>query len=541
MKDFKNNIISLVKKIQRVELLLLALLLILSFMVRWRDVNTVPFGIENDEFSFIATSLFRQNNISASDKGVYVTANDSNASIYPVSGKIIDLSFVLFGVDFLSPRKLLVFVDLVSLVFFFFLARRFLSKKTSLLITFFYSFSTYNLITGRIALIGFFSGLFVYPAILLLLSVNPKHKQKNLAYSFLSGALILLSLLTYNLAYAMPLVGILIIIGKSFFDKTTVKSTILLIIFLLLPLILYPQWMVNLKTVKDSKSYALGNAIYDSDQRIINLHKVVSNIYFSKKILFNSLSYNASDMAVNFPGPLVNAWISLAFAISLIIGLLNVRKYLLLLVWFFINFFIYHIAIGTLFARAWFITIGTIYLISGIAFDKVLESNSFKKKYVGYLIIIIISTYVIHKDLYLYYNYAIYNPAFLTSQKELNNLIKEKDYDIGKGLLVVMPEGTIPATNIETAYTALSFYYLASNPEKVEYLKKANKQELGLLTNQEFNEIGKDYLAAKRTIITGNSNLSGIENKIKKINQCLYSTKRYGYFTKLNLNCSESQ
>ena len=528
------------KRIFSREVILLLIVLIASFVIRWKDIETIPYGIENDEFSWIATSLFHKHNILASEKGVW-SLHDTNAQRFPVSVTINQISFKLFGVDFLSPRKILTLIHIVSLIFFYLLARKFITGNAALLITLLYSLSAYKLIASRIVIPNFFSELFVYPALLLLLSINPKGIYRSFIYTFTSGTAMLLSVLTYNLAYILPIVSIATIFFTAFCKKTRVKITILLIILFLLPLILfYQKWLIGINGEAADKSYALVNRTYDLKEKRLYTNRLFGNIKTAKEQLLNSLNSSTGDMAILFPGSLVNSWISWGFILGVIFALFNFKKYFTLIVWLLSSALTYQIILGLLYPRMWILTVGLIYLFAGVAIDKILELGS-KLKAVYILIWVMFltsSSYIIYSELSLYYRYAIYNPAFLVPHREMVNITKKWKDDIGKTVLLIIPDGITSPTNINTAHTAASFQFLVSNSEKTTYLKEVNQTALGVLTNQEFIENHEMYLYTKKVLIVDNTILPEIQNKIKPYAQCNNIINTYKYFSELSLNCN---
>lgn len=522
------------------ETVFLVVILLASLIIRWIDIENIPYGVENDEFSWIATSLFHQHNILASEKGIW-SLHDTNAQRFPVSVTINQISFKLFGTDFLSPRKILTLVHIVSLIFFYFLARKFITSNAALLITLLYSFSAYKLIASRVVIPNFFAELFVYPALLLLLSINPKNLFRSLIYAFFSGISMLLSVLTYNLAYILPFVSIATIIFTAVIKKISIKLTILLIILFLLPLILfYQKWLIGINGEAADKSYALVNITYNLNEKIFYANRFTGNIKTAKEQLFNSLKSSTGDMALLFPGSLVNSWISWGFILGVSFALFNLKKYFTLVVWLVISTFTYQIILGLLYPRMWILSVGLIYLFAGITIDKIYELGSKQRaiQVTIWVIFLASTSYIIYSEFSLYYKYAIYNPAFLVSHREILDIVKKWRNDIGKTVLIITPEGIASPTNINTTHTTASFLYLASNPEKARYLERLNRIELGALTVQEFLDNYKMYLLTKKILIIDNTVLPKIENKIRENNQCSYKTNTYRYFTELSLICT---
>lgn len=533
--------INILNKTFNLSILLLVSIVVLSFIIRWKDIETVPYGIENDELEWIATSLFHENNILASEKGVW-SLYDTLAFNYPVSTKLISLSFKIFGTDFLSARKILSFSHVISLIFFYFLARKFLSKNTSLLVTLLYSLSTYNLISGKIVVSGGgFSELFIYPSLILLLSIDPKKIIQSYLYSLLSGILMLVSFLNYSLVFLFPIVCIVTIFFICRVKKSTIGRAIVLSIFFLLPLLVFNQKLgKNISGDAINKSYALVNATFDFKDKKIYMNRFMRNIDTARNNLFNSLQYSTSDMVVSFPGPLVNKWISVGFLLGLVLALFNLKKYFTIVVWLLISSFTYNIVIGLLYPRWWIFTVSVIYLFSGVVIDKVCEVTLQKKQSLLFIWIAILSlsSYIIYRDLSYYYKYAINNSAYLGAHRELVDITKKWKNEIGKKVLVIIPDSS--PTNTNTAYTIVSFNYLSSNPNQVVYLKNANRTTLGVLKDQEFIENNKIYLVTEKILIVDNRVVPEIKDFIKKNQRCDSATQTNKYFSEISLSCKNN-
>lgn len=532
MRTFRDRVFSR-------EIIFLVIILLASLIIRWRDIENIPYGVENDEFSWIATSLFHQYNIVASEKGIW-SLHDTNAQRFPVSVAINQLSFKLFGTDFLSPRKIQTLVHIVSLIFFYLLARKFISSKAALIVTLFYSLSAYKLIAGRIVIPNFFSELFVYPVLLLLLSINPKNLIRSFTYTFISGISMLSSLLTYNLAYILPFVSITIILFTAVMKKISIKLTILLIILFLLPLILfYQKWLIGINGEAANKSYALVNMTYDLKEKKFYINRFFANITTAKEQLFNSLKSSTGDMAILFPGSLVNSWISWGFILGVIFALFNFKKYFTLVVWLFTSAFTYQIILGLLYPRMWILTVGLIYLFAGVTIDRIFKigSRQVVTRIIVWLLLITLSLYIIFSAFSLYYKYAIYNPAFLISHREVIEITKKWRSNLGKNVLFIVPEGIASPTNINTIHTATSFMYLTSNPGEADLLKQYDRTALGVLTKHEFISNIETFLSGAKVLVIDNTILSDMENELKQNNSCGYNVNTYKYFTELEAHC----
>jgi len=140
-----------IKKFRLSILCLTVFVFLASFVVRWWDVNIIPYGIEEDEVEWIAALKFLGSGINPLDNGVW-SLHLSNAQNYPFSLWVNQASFLVFGADLLSARKMLIFISVFSLIVFYGILRRFLKWHIALLTTALYSFSTYKLISSKIAL-----------------------------------------------------------------------------------------------------------------------------------------------------------------------------------------------------------------------------------------------------------------------------------------------------------------------------------------------------------------------------------------------------
>lgn len=529
----------------------LLVIIVFSFFIHWKDIDRIPYGIEHDELSWTVTSLFHQYGIVASEKGVW-SLHDTAAQRFPVSIKINQLSFVVFGKDFLSPKKMLIVVNIISLFFFYLVSRRFMSKKSSLTITLLYSLSTYNLIANRVVVAPIFSQLFIFPAILLLSILSIKSTLRNYVFVFLAGVAISLNLLTHNLSYTLPLVGIALLYFFAYKHISScgiwfsLKHFLALLIIFLIPIAFSSQiWLPGIREEVLSKSYALGNTAFGIKQNkfYFSIDKMINNASVVKKQLFDSLEYETSDFIVRYPGPLVNKIVSIGFLLGLIVSVLKIKRYLPLLIWLFLVSLTYHLFLGLFLPRMWTLTIGLLYLFAGITIDIILKYLSKLKvpKVLGLILIIGLSTYIIIYDLRLYYQSAVNNSSFFSSHREILEITKQHKKSLGERTLFIASEKQSTLTNFNVVHAAVAFTYLTTDPQKPEILKQMERKQLGILTDNEFDIDAQRYIAKGNSMIVDNTILNRIKYSLNT-NRCLYYTGiyRYEYFTYLNFFCSNS-
>src|SRR3989338_5492369 len=106
------------------EFILILIIILSSLAFRLYRIESIPKGIEGDELAWITSSLFAKYKIIPSKKGLWELNNDM-VKAYPVSVKINQLGFTLFGKDIFSARKMLAVMSVLMLITFYLLSRKF--------------------------------------------------------------------------------------------------------------------------------------------------------------------------------------------------------------------------------------------------------------------------------------------------------------------------------------------------------------------------------------------------------------------------------
>lgn len=531
------------------EFIFVFLIIIAGFIIRWNNIEKIPYGIEGDEINWITNSLFYQYNILGAERGNW-SQNDALAQIYPVSIKINQLSFILFGKDYYSPKKMLVFVSIFSLIFFYILSHKFLSAKASLITLLLFSFATYKLVTSRIAFPHVYSELFVYPAIILILNIAPRQLIKNSIYSFSAGLLLTLSLLTYNLAFLLPLTCFLILVFQIVKKHITwINALLILFMFLFALLLTSKLWLKSLQTEISIRGAMLDNSSFSIKSNNLSFGKLKENLHTVADQLFYSLKYNTADMLVSYPKPLINNLISGAFIIGFILAVFRIKKYLPLIIWFLSSGFIYQVILRFQLPRMWFLTMGVLYLLAGLFINLLLQiinkthyklslnSDNTKKWRFLYLfiyatvtvLIVIPVIFIITSDIKLFYTQAINNPSYKISYRESIDVVKKYKKNLRKNVIFVSD------TEVEAARInpIISFYYLVEHPDQAEILKNLSRQEIGSLTEEEFKKKYSLYLNRLNIIITNELSFITVKSLVQQKGQCQYYTNRHKYYSEL--------
>lgn len=407
---------------------LFLIILILSLFFRLENIGKVPYGIEGDELNWIITASLHRYGVLVGERGVWAQ-HDVNAQRFPVSVKINQLSFLLFGENFLSPRKMLVFISIASLTFFYIFSRQLISKNASLIITLLYSLSTYKLITSRIVLPNVFSELFTYPALILPFMLDSQKTTRNFIIVFLTGIFVTLSLLTYNLSYTLPVITAILLIFNAINKSISKGKIIILLVILLVPLTLSSKtWFLGISQEAYSKSYALTHSIFNVQEKKVDTNKFLNNILMIKRQLFSNLEHETSDMLVSYPAPIINRVISFGFLFGLALSFFRLKRFFPLVIWFVFGSIVYHVVLGLYLPRMWFLTTGLLYLFAGIAIDRILEytSKQATTRIIGLTIIFVLGAYIIYHDINTYNQHAIKNRSFLVPTREVLEILWQR-------------------------------------------------------------------------------------------------------------------
>ena len=436
------------------------------FLIRWENIEKIPYGIEGDERSWTILSLARTYKIDAANFGIWGVHRE-NMNNFPVSVELNKISFLVFGKNIISPRKLLIILDCFTLVCFYFICLNYLSPFVSLLTTTLYSFSTYNLTASRIAIVCSFTNVFLFPAIISVFFVHKNKLKKSLILAFLAGLFTVLSLLTYNTSYLFPLLFIFFVF-LSCFKQFSKNKTLLIIFFYLIPFIfLFPR-IQNSFTQQFSKKWVFNDALSFSDSPKEITQKITHSIITVKGQLIESF---IPDLLANWPGSLFNNKISILALVGTLIVLLQPSKYLFVLLWSFFYLITFHSLLGFNYPRMWISTSALIYLLAGISLNKVKEIIANIRSIFKSLIFSLFLSFVvivIFQDYRTYSEKALYNSSFASPYMEsgrdlIDSLdsLQNKQNKINSFLLVENNE-------IKASYdqSLLLFNYLSNSANK---------------------------------------------------------------------------
>lgn len=526
---------NLVKKLfKKKELLVIAFIFASSFLVRWYGINSLPYGIEGDEFSWAITSSFNQYKIPAEEKGIWSMHTDMSKS-FPSSMFINKVGFDLFGQDILSTRKILIIVSTISIIIFYLFCRSFFSIFISLIITLFYSFSYYKLISTRIAMAPAYIDIFLlFSFFCLFKSFLIKSKFKYLFACF-AGSGVVLSLFTCNIAYLVLIISIGYILFQFFNNKISKKQYLIIVIIFLFPIIITSsKWFYEFKLEKARKPYALFHVVFDLGEKKFYPFRLQENLKIINAQLLNGLTYETSDMLVNYNSPLISKSITILAIFGLIIALFNIKKYFFIILWFICSMFI-NIGFGLFLPRMWVVSVGSFFLLAGIGLS-FFEAKTTKKYFVliYYTILFIFCLMYIRSNLNIYFTKALYNPSYLSKHKEIIDLVKKHKKDIPSKIIFI----STPDFNHGVIYPTVIFYFLANNPQSRSIVLNSEENDLQIFNENDIDTEFMTNISSIKYIIVDNllMNNSNIKNKLDDINNKILEQKSYKNFTEIRLN-----
>jgi len=464
--------------------LIIACILLIVFFVRWQNINSTPYGIEQDEYQWSVTSFLNMYDISSADKGVW-SFNEETSHIFPVTFFFDKASFLLFGPNITSPRKLLEIVSICSLFFFYLFIRKFFSIITSGLVLLVYAFSTYKMITSRIVEGSAYCDLFVFASSLLVISIP--FDQTVISYIAFFGAGICASLaaLTYNQGYLVPLVILSILLYRLFLNKKKIAICALYILIFLVPICVYlPHLWYSIQAEMQAKNYALVSSSLSAG--FINFKQIYVNAITIWNMLFANMQ---TDMIVAYPGSLVNRVIILSAILGLGISFFRVKKYYPMLFFFIFLTIPYQLILGINLPRWWYISVSIIYIFAGITIDMFLKLSKRYIKQYNFIIIfflIIATGYIIKVDLNKYYVYALYNPDFASSaHRDMFEITHQYRQSLGKSIAFIFPDNDWYNRDLVTN-TAASFNFLVAHPTEGNLLRVKSRSFFHIMTISEF-------------------------------------------------------
>lgn len=515
------------------ELLVIILVFVSSFLIRWNKIESKPYGIEGDEFSWMVTSFFSAHQIPAQEKGIW-SMHTSMAGDYPVPIFVDKIGFFLFGNDMFSTRKILVLINSIALIFFYLLSRNFFSRFVSMIITLLYSFTYYKLISTRIAMGPAYIDFFLYFTFYSLTKTFYLNSRWKYLFIVFSGIGATLSVLTSNISYIIPVICLIYIFSQLFNSKTAKKEFLVILFIFLLPLIYFsPKWTSSFKEENARKKYALSHSVFDLEKKQFNLSKARENLQTINGQLFKGLTYQTSDMLVFYDSPLFPKIITVWAILGLLFGLISLRRYFFVVLWF-ISTFSMSVMLGLFLPRMWVIGIGSFFVLDGIIISYFEEQIKNKDiNLIFKIILMIIVIIYIRSSLDIFYSKAVNNPSFLSKHREIVDLAKKYKKDIPKKIIFI----STPEFNRGVVYPAINYYFLVEDLRNKEIIMKTKEDYFQILNEDELINKSTTNFDAIEFIIIDNSLINSdiVKNFLNNFKNRIVENKRYINFSEIRL------
>ncbi|OGK24051.1 hypothetical protein A3F58_00175 [Candidatus Roizmanbacteria bacterium RIFCSPHIGHO2_12_FULL_37_9b] len=513
------------------EVVCIFVMIVLLFAVRWNQLTKRFEKVEWDEISWVMTSLFNKHDISAQEKGLDYL-NDDMARSFPTGIKINQLGFLIFGTDIYSARKILALLNILSMLTFYLLCRRFYNSIVSFCITILYSFSTYKMATARIAVEPAYGDLFLYIFIALILLISDKNnKWLNYAYSSLSVLGIVLGTFSYSLSFFFPILGLILIFFQLVKTNLKLKEKLIIILLFITPLLMISsKWINNIRLEESRKEYGLGNMIFDFENKRFVSENFRTNVYVIYKNLFKTFAFRSADMVASYEGTIVSSPIVYLAIAGLLLSLFKIKKYYPLQIWLGMSlgsilFF------GFLAARMWINTLGVFFIFSGITVQGLLNLKEIKSNKFTPLFLYFFLVFIAYINLYTFYNVARGNPSFSPRIGEVVKFSSEFKQNLTKDVVFISDSEFI-RFNI---YPTTTFYYLAGHPGEKNRIKYMTKEEMGVFSYEDFLGSAQFKIDKYKYLVVDNNFESEISSLIENNLGRKIKKKRYYYFSLLEV------
>ncbi len=353
---WKNVFTNQVQLSTRIELFILAAILIAAAFFRFYDLSYRVYGLEADETKWTVQSWYSA--ILRVDKGDFATMH---YKYLPVDFWLKSFFLRLFGLNFVSARIESAFLSLLSVGLLYLLVRRLSSSKPLALLTsllFAFSFVELNLAHQALAETS--------PEIWILSSFTcfllALQKQKLWLFQ-ITGVLIAAGMMSYDTF--LPC-GALILLYLFAFGLTRIlrhKASIKH----WLQVLLLTAWPAILVYFGLTRGYLAARQGYQFGMLMnstANLSNLIAFYQFLGKNITDLLTTLFShvvwtDSLLNWPGPFVNPILLPFIVIGLVYNLWNLRRphFALIPLWFLINIIIGPLLLGTVWPRVLYPTL----------------------------------------------------------------------------------------------------------------------------------------------------------------------------------------
>ncbi len=340
---------------QRSEAILLSLIILLTILTRFFDLNSRVYGIEADESKWTVQTWY--STILRVDIGEF---GGRHFKFLPVDFWIRSIFLRIFGLDFVSARVESAVLSLVAVVCLYFLVRFLTSSKAAgLLSSLLFSLSFIELNASHQALHNTPPEAWMIASLTVLFLALRDRKLWQFQFA---GILLCLGMLTYETFYPNIVAAIIYLIGYAIYEIRN-KRAVITSWATNLVLVIWPILVIYFGSTREYISQRQGHLmgwLVDSfdTQDLLNLLALFwGNFVTVLEVTFSRVVW--VDSLINWSGPLVNPLLLPFIVIGLIYNLWNIRRahFAFIPLWYAIHILTGPILLGSPWPRVMYLAI----------------------------------------------------------------------------------------------------------------------------------------------------------------------------------------
>lgn len=340
---------------QRGEAILLSLIILLTILTRFFDLNSRVYGIEADESKWTVQTWY--STILRVDIGEF---GGRHFKFLPVDFWMRSIFLRIFGLDFVSARIESAVLSLIAVVCLYFLVRFLTSSKAAgLLSSLLFSLSFIELNASHQALHNTPPEAWMIASLAVLFLALRDRKLWQFQFA---GILLCMGMLTYETFYPNIVAAFLYLIGYAIFEIRNKRASIISWITNL-ALVVWPVIVIYFGSTREYMAQRQGHhmgwlAASFNTQDLLNLITLFwGNFITVLEVTFSRVVW--VDSLINWSGPLVNPLLLPFIVIGLIYNLWNIRRahFAFIPLWYAIHILTGPILLGSPWPRVMYLAI----------------------------------------------------------------------------------------------------------------------------------------------------------------------------------------
>jgi hypothetical protein len=424
----------------RVEKFLLGALMAGTAFIRYYDLKFRVYGVDGDEVKWTIQSWY--STILMVHKGDFISHYD----FMPVSFWIRSVFLRLFGLNFISARIESATLSLISVFFLYLLVRRLsASRPLALLTALLYSVSFFALNFAHQAMGETTPEVWnIASFYILIIAVQ----ERKLWQFQLTGILLALGMLTFEMFLPTPLIVMLYLAGVGLFEiftkRTSARKWFQYLLMVAWPVMLayfvYTQEILNVR-----RGYDLGIVMQFSGNGS-NFLGIFLFLFRNVGHLFQTIFYHITwtDSIVYWDGSLINAFLLPFVVIGFVYNIWNIRRryYALIPLWFLIHIAVGPLSLGAVYPRVLFMVLPPLMIWGAMglwtflgALRAIFDNRRIKLALPVFLLVLIA---IIFNDYHIFTT-SLYDAVDKQKRRELSELTIQSAGDVPMILYPFLP------------------------------------------------------------------------------------------------------